>query len=135
MKMKKSLKPRRIFSDALKRDVVEQIEQSKLGVFAASREYSVNPASIYNWLNKFSRNLKKGQVIVVEKESEQRKNQELRAKIAELERIIGRKQMEIDFLNKVIEIGSEEVKVDIKKKFGGKLSTGSGATGGSTPGK
>jgi hypothetical protein len=79
--------------------------------------------------------LKKGQVIVVEKESEQRKNQELRAKIAELERIIGRKQMEIDFLNKVIEIGSEEVKVDIKKKFGGKLSIGSGATGDSTPGK
>ena len=133
--MKKSLKPRRIFSDALKRDVVEQIEQEKIGVFAASREYSVDPASIYNWLNKFSRNLKKGQVIVVEKESEQRKNQELRAKIAELERIIGQKQMEIDFLNKVIEIGSEEVKVDIKKKFGGKLSTGSGATEEPTPGK
>ena len=135
MKMKKSLKPRRIFSDALKRDVVAQIEQEKIGVFAASREYSVNPASIYNWLNKFSRNLKKGQVIVVEKESEQRKSQELRAKIAELERIIGQKQMEIDFLNKVIEIGSEEVKVDIKKKFGGKLSTGSGSTEDSTPGK
>ena len=133
--MKKSLKPRRIFSDALKRDIVEQIEQEKMGVFAASREYSVNPASIYNWLNKFSRNLKRGQVIVVEKESEQRKSQELRAKIAELERIIGQKQMEIDFLNKVIEIGSEEVKVDIKKKFGGKLSTGSGATEDSTPGK
>jgi transposase-like protein len=135
MKMKKSLKPRRIFSDALKRDIVEQIEQERIGVFAASREYSVNPASIYNWLNKFSRNLKKGQVIVVEKESEQRKSQELRAKIAELERIIGQKQMEIDFLNKVIEIGSEEVKVDIKKKFGGKLSTGSGSTEDSTPGK
>ena len=135
MKMKKSLKPRRIFSDALKRDIVEQIEQEKMGVFAASREYSVNPASIYNWLNKFSRNLKKGQVVVVEKESEQRKSQELRAKIAELERIIGQKQMEIDFLNKVIEIGSEEVKVDIKKKFGGKLSTGSGSTEDSTPGK
>jgi transposase-like protein len=135
MKMKKSLKPRRIFSDALKRDVVEQIEQEKIGVFAASREYSVNPASIYNWLNKFSRNLKKGQIIVVEKESEQRKSQELRAKIAELERIIGQKQMEIDFLNKVIEIGSEEVKVDIKKKFGGKLSTGSGSTEEPTPGK
>jgi len=133
--MKKSLKPRRIFSDALKRDVVEQIEQEKIGVFAASREYSVNPASIYNWLNKFSRNLKKGQIIVVEKESEQRKSQELRAKIAELERIIGQKQMEIDFLNKVIEIGSEEVKVDIKKKFGGKLSTGSGSTEDPTPGK
>ena len=133
--MKNSLKPRRIFSDALKRDIVDQIEQEKLGVSAASREYSVDPASIYNWLNKFSRNLKRGQIIVVEKESEQRKSQELRTKIAELERIIGQKQMEIDFLNKVIEIGSEEVKVDIKKKFGGKLSTGSESTEDRTLGK
>lgn len=133
--MKKSLKLRRIFSVDLKRDIVNQIEHEGLGIAAASREYSVDPASIYNWLNKFSRNLKKGQVIVVEKESEQRKSQELRAKIAELERIIGQKQMEIDFLNKVIEIGSEEVKVDIKKKFGGKLSTGSGSTEDLTPGK
>jgi len=133
--MKTSLKPRRIFSEALKRDIVNLIEQEKLGISAASREYSVDPSSIYSWLNKFSRNLKKGEVLVVEKESEQRKSQELRAKIAELERIIGQKQMEIDFLNKVIEIGSEEVKVDIKKKFGGKLSTGSGATEGPIPGK
>jgi hypothetical protein len=43
--------------------------------------------------------------------------------------------MEIDFLNKVIEIGSEEVKVDIKKKFGGKLSSGSGQTEENTLGK
>lgn len=133
--MKNSLRPRRIFSEDLKREIVGQIERREIGVAVASREYSVDPASIYNWLNKFSRNLKKGQVIVVEKESEQRKSQELRAKIAELERIIGQKQMEIDFLNKVIEMGSEEVKVDIKKKFGGKSSTGSVSTEDSTPGK
>lgn len=73
--------------------------------------------------------MKKGEVLVVQKESEQQKNIELRARIAELERVIGQKQMEIDFLNKVIELGSEEVKLDIKKKFGGKPSTGSEATG------
>lgn len=133
--MRQSLKPRRIFSAELKREIVKQIEENKIGVMAASREYGVNRASVYNWLNKYSRTLKRGQTIVVEKESEKRKNEELRAKIAELERIIGRKQMEIDFLNKVIEIGSEEVKVDIKKKFGGKLSTGSGSTGEPTSGK
>ena len=133
--MRQSLKPRRIFSAELKREIVKQIEENKIGVIAASREYGVNRASVYNWLNKYSRTLKRGQTIVVEKESEKRKNEELRAKIAELERIIGRKQMEIDFLNKVIEIGSEEVKVDIKKKFGGKLSTGSGSTGEPTSGK
>ncbi|HET9433441.1 MAG TPA: transposase [Chitinophagaceae bacterium] len=133
--MKQSLKPRRIFSVEMKREIVKQIEENKIGVVTASREYGVNRTSVYNWLNKYSRTLKRGQTIVVEKESEQRKNEELRAKIAELERIIGRKQMEIDFLNKVIEIGSEEVKVDIKKKFGGKLSTGSESTGEPTTGK
>jgi transposase len=133
--MKQSLKPRRIFSVEMKREIVKQIEENKIGVSAASREYGVNPSSVYDWLNKYSRTLKRGQVMVVEKESEQRKNEELRAKIAELERIIGRKQMEIDFLNKVIEVGSQEVKVDIKKKFGGKLSTGSEPTGEATAGK
>jgi len=126
--MKQSLKPRRIFSEEMKREIVIQIEKNKISVSSASREYGVDRAAIYNWLNKYSRTLKRGQVIVVEKESEQRKNEELRAKIAELERVIGQKQMEIDFLNKVIEIGSQEVKVDIKKKFGGKSSTGSGST-------
>jgi transposase-like protein len=111
----------------MKREIVIQIEKNKISVSSASREYGVDRAAIYNWLNKYSRTLKRGQVIVVEKESEQRKNEELRAKIAELERVIGQKQMEIDFLNKVIEIGSQEVKVDIKKKFGGKSSTGSGS--------
>jgi hypothetical protein len=79
--------------------------------------------------------LKKGEVLVVQKESEQQRNVELRARIAELERIVGQKQMEIDFLNKIIELGSKEVRLDIKKKFGGKPSPGSGATGDPTVGK
>ena len=131
----KLLKPRRVFSEALKKEIVEQVEQEKVQIASVSREYSVSPSAIYLWLHKYSRHLKKGEILVVEKESEQRKSQELRAKIAELERIIGQKQMEIDFLNKVIEFGSEEVKVDIKKKFGGKLSAGSGTTEDPTVGK
>ena len=62
---------------------------------------------------------------MIQKDSEEQKNIELRKRIAELERIVGQKQMEVDFLNKLIEFGSQEVKVDIKKKFGGKLSNGS----------
>jgi transposase len=133
--MKQSLKPRRIFSEEMKQEIVVQIEKNKISVSSASREYGVARTAIYNWLNKYSRTLKRGHVIVVEKESEQRKNEELKAKIAELERVIGRKQMEIDFLNKVIEIGSKEVKIDIKKKFGGKPSIGSGSTEEHTAGK
>jgi len=133
--MKQSLRPRRIFSVEMKREIVKQIEDNKIGVSSVSREYGVQRSAVYHWLNKYSRTLKRGQVMVVEKESEQRKNEELRARIADLERIIGQKQIEIDFLNKVIEIGSQEIKMDIKKKFGGKSSTGSETTGEHTAGK
>ena len=47
-------------------------------------------------------------------------------RLAELERIVGQKQLEIDFLNKLLEIGSKELDFDIKKNFSPKLSNGSG---------
>ena len=37
--------------------------------------------------------------------------------MAELEPIMGQKQLEIDFLNKLLEIGSGELGFDLKKKF------------------
>jgi len=41
----------------------------------------------------------------------------------------------IDFQQKVIELAEEAYKVDIKKKFGGKPSSGSGIIGTNTPTK
>jgi hypothetical protein len=45
--------------------------------------------------------------------------------IAELERKVGQKQLQIDYLEKVIELGSEQVGVDIKKKYASQRSDGS----------
>jgi hypothetical protein len=61
-------------------------------------------------------------------ESEAYKTQQLLQRLAELERIVGQKQMEIDFLNKLLEIGSEEMGFDLKKNFSTKLSNGTGST-------
>jgi transposase-like protein len=130
-----AIKPRRIFSKEFKQSIVRQIEEGKIRILDVSREYSVNLVSVYNWVHKYSKMSRKGETMVVQKESEQQRNLELRQRIAELERIVGQKQMEVDFLNKVIELGSQEVKLDIKKKFGGKLSNGSGPTAGLIPGK
>ena len=130
-----AIKARRIFSKEFKLDIVKQIESGKIRILDVSRNYDVNLTSVYNWVNQYSRNLKKGEAIVVQKESEELRNLELRKRIAELERIVGQKQMEVDFLNKVIELGSQEIKLDIKKKFGGKLSSGSGSTDGIIRGK
>lgn len=48
-------------------------------------------------------------------ESEETKNSELQNRLAEMERIVGQKQLEIDFLNKLLELGSAELGFDLKK--------------------
>jgi hypothetical protein len=65
-------------------------------------------------------------------ESESYKTQRLQQKVAELERIIGQKQLEIDFLNKLLEIGSEEIGYDLKKNFSTKLLNGTDTNAPST---
>jgi hypothetical protein len=63
-------------------------------------------------------------------DSEEFKSKQLEKKIAELEAALGRKQMEIDFLNKVIEIADEDLGTDIKKNISTRLSNGSEKTKG-----
>jgi len=65
-------------------------------------------------------------------ESEGYKTKALEKRIQELEAAIGRKQLEIDFLNKMIEKGKEELGVDLKKKFSTPPFNGSEATNSGT---
>jgi hypothetical protein len=48
--------------------------------------------------------------------------------VAELERNVGRKQLEVEYLEKVIETASTELGLDIKKKSGLRSSNGSAST-------
>jgi hypothetical protein len=50
-------------------------------------------------------------------ESEAQKTKLLQQRVAELERIVGQKQIEIDFLNELITVAGAELKVDLKKTF------------------
>lgn len=65
--------------------------------------------------------------------SEAIKNQELQKRLGDLERIVGQKQLEIDYLNKLLEIGSKELDFDLKKNSSSKPSNGSEVTGGNIP--
>ena len=127
MKSKSSLRQVRHFSEPLKKQVVRDIESGKMSVLSVSREYQVSFQSVYGWLNKYSRHLQSSTRIVVEMKSENAKSKELEKRIKELEAALGRKQLEIEFLNKMIEIGSEEIGVDLKKKFGTPPFSGSGS--------
>jgi hypothetical protein len=77
----------------------------------------------------------KGVKTVVQMESEQFKTTLLSQRVAELERIIGQKQMEIDFLNKSFELASEEVGYDLKKKYAQTRWNGIESTPANTPTK
>ena len=107
----------RIFSTELKKEIVKDIEHGRYTVKEISEDYLVSKTSIYKWLNKYSRYLKSQNRLVVEKQSEQKRNQELKNRLKELERIVGQKQLEIDYLNRLINEANKIYKADIKKNF------------------
>jgi transposase-like protein len=119
---------RRIFSEAIKRKIVSDIETKRVSVLRAAREYDVSVQAVYGWLKKYSRHLKQTKTIVVQMESESYKTKELEKKIKELEAALGRKQLEIDFLNKMIELSKDELGIDLKKKFSTLPFSGSDST-------
>lgn len=131
MSVKKSsfkLHERRYFSEAFKKEKVDEILSKKTTVKELSLIYEINPWVIYRWLHKYSKIKLSGVKIHYEMETEEQKTLFFKDKVAELERIVGMKQIEIDFLNKLIEIASSELNVDIKKNFSTFQSNGSEIT-------
>ena len=122
MKEKKVI---RHFSEAFKKEKVKMIEDKQITVLQLSKIYEVSDAAIYKWIRKYSTRIARVEKYVVEKESEGTKTLELMKRIAELERKVGQKQLQIDYLEKVIELSSEQVGIDIKKKYASVHSAGS----------
>ena len=125
-KEKKSIRPVRWFSENVKKQTVKDIERCKCSVSGAAQELDVSIQSIYKWLYKYSSYLQQNKRIIVENKSEAYQSNFLKSELEKAEAALGRKQMEIDFLNKLIEIASAEFKTDIKKNFTKKLSNGLG---------
>jgi transposase-like protein len=122
----------RYFDEDFKRKKVSEIERNLSRVSEISREYQVSKAAIYKWIYKYSRMRKRSVRQVVEADSDSKKILALREQVKELERIIGEKQIKLDFQEKMIELAEKEYKIDIKKKFSGKRSSGTGSSGKST---
>ncbi len=120
---------RRIFSEDFKIKKVREIEKKETTVSQISREYQVRVNSVYKWVKKYGSNYKEGVRLVVEMESDTKKLLGLQARIAELERIVGQKQLMIDFQQKMIELAEETYGIDIKKKSESKPSSTTGNIG------
>jgi transposase len=114
----------RIFSEDFKKQKVKELDDKTISICQLVNLYSISRTTVYKWLAKYSVHYHKETKMVVQMESETHKLQAVLQRQAELERIIGQKQMEIDYLNKLLEIGSHELKIDLKKSFATLLSTG-----------
>jgi transposase len=123
-KSKLEIKPSKIYSKEFKKQKVEELLKKRITVMQLNRIYGISRTALYNWIYEYSPNHSRGTTLVVQMESESFKTQHLQQQVAELERTIGQKQLEIDFLNKLLQLGGEELGYDLKKNFEAKLLSG-----------
>ncbi len=107
----------RHFSLDFRKKIVHEIETKRIAVKDVVSLYDLSRSAIYQWLYKYAKHYEKGTKMVLELESEAERTKYLQAKVAELERALGQKQMEVDFLNKAVEFCSKEIGYDVKKKY------------------
>lgn len=122
----------RYFSEEFKRKKVKELDKRITSIADICKEYEVSNTAVYKWVYKYSLMRKKGVKMVVEPQSDTARIKALKQHISELEQLLGKKQFEIDFIKKQMEIASEDYGVDFKKKPSGQASSGSGNTGEST---
>jgi transposase len=118
------LKKQRYYSDDFKKEIVSLFESGKYSVLQLEKLYGVVNSTVYKWIYKFSTFNEKGTRVVEMKQSSSLKLKELAKKVKDLERIVGQKQIKIDYLEKMIDIAKDEFDIDIKKKQNTSQSVG-----------
>jgi len=119
----------RYFSNDIKKKIVRDLERNFTSVGDVCKTYQVSRTSVYRWIFKYSSMAKKEHKQVVEPKSDTQRIKMLEERIKELERIVGQKQLLLEFKDKMIEIAEATYNVDIKKKVGSRLSSGITSTG------
>ena len=118
----------RNFSEQFRKEKVKDLLEKRISAKQMCDLWQVSRTTVYKWLYKYSPHHSSGTKMVVQMESEAHKTLQLLQRVAELERIVGQKQLEIDFLNKLMDLATEELGYDVKKNTAAKLSSGSGGT-------
>jgi len=106
---------KRSFSDTFKRDKVREIELGLVRISEVKMQYCVSETSIYRWIRKFGTQKEAPERLIVETMSDTRALLELKKRIAELERLVGQKQIEVEFYKKMIDLAQEHYGIEIKK--------------------
>lgn len=119
------IKVKRVFSEDFKKALVKEYETGKFSALELSKLHCINSAVFYRWIYRYSEFQKRNITVVEMADSSTKKLKDLQKKVAELERIVGQKQLNIDYLEKMIELAKDELGLDIKKNFDTPHSSGS----------
>lgn len=121
----KLISKQRKYSEEFKKSIVNDFESGKFSVLQLERLHNISNPQIYNWIYKYSRSNERGQRIIEMKDSSTQKLKALEQRIKELEQTVGKKQIQIDYLEKMIDIAKTELDIDIKKNSNTPQSSGS----------
>jgi len=124
---------KRSFSDTFKRDKVREIELGLVRISEVKMQYCVSETSIYRWIRKFGTQKEAPERLIVETMSDTRALLELKKRIAELERLVGQKQIEVEFYKKMIDLAQEHYGIEIKKNYSTQPCDPSGSNEKNTP--
>ena len=127
-KSAKLLQKRRRYGETFKKSLVQDFESGRYSVLQLSRLHGVAFQTIYNWIYRYSQVNEKGVRIMEYSDSSQEKVRALERQLADLQRRLGQKQVELELQHKIIELASEELGIDLKKTFSTPPSGGSKIT-------
>lgn len=122
------IRKRREYSKEFKQQIVSDYESGKFSISQLKKLHKIPHQCIYRWIYKFSTFNEKGFRVVEMKNSSQDKVKELEKRIKDLEATVGRKQIQVDYLEKIVELAKSELDIDIKKNYGTEQLPGSDKT-------
>lgn len=108
---------RRTFSETFKRLKVQEIESQQIRISDLCKQYCVSDTSVRLWMVKYGQNSSKKERLIIETMSDTLVIKELLERVADLERMVGQKQVELEFYKKMIDLAQEHYGIEIKKNF------------------
>lgn len=102
-----SVERRRRFTAEQKRAMVEEAEQPGMSISIVARKYGINPSQVFRW----RKLMEQGALVAAGAEDRVvplSEVKELKAEIRELQRLLGKKTMEVEILKDAIRIAREK---------------------------
>jgi len=117
----------RRYSTAFKLQVLKEIEDGKLSIAEAQKLYGIKGGdTISSWMKKFGKFASLPIIQRIEVPGEVVRIKELEKELQTLKAALAQMCVENVSLKALIDVAEEYYKVDLKKNFSGKLSSGSG---------